>query len=61
MDKLEMLRSLGFSKEVENRENGLCAFCSSDKTNPEDFKSDLCRKEHSLSGLCQKCQDEFFD
>jgi hypothetical protein len=25
-----------------------------------DFRDDLSRKEHTISGLCQKCQDEVF-
>ena len=26
----------------------------------EDFRDNLSRKEYSISGLCQDCQDEFF-
>ena len=28
--------------------------------NDADFRDDLSRREAKISGLCQKCQDEFF-
>jgi len=43
-------RSTAFEKQ-------LCVTCGKDAST---FKSDLCRKEYSLSGMCQVCQDGFF-
>ena len=34
-----------------------CVSCDGVAT---DFKDDLSRREYSISGLCQKCQDEVF-
>jgi uncharacterized CHY-type Zn-finger protein len=35
-----------------------CVICGGDAST---FKSELCEKEYSLSGMCQVCQDGFFD
>lgn len=37
-----------------------CPFCFAE-VEPKDFSDELSRKEFGISGLCQKCQDEFFD
>ena len=34
-----------------------CVSCGKPAT---DFRDDLSRKEFGISGLCQRCQDEFF-
>ena len=55
----EMLRSIGFGKEVDMVENGVCPTC----TEPIDwsqFRDELSKKEYRISGMCQKCQDEVF-
>ena len=26
-----------------------------------DFRDELSKKEYSISGMCQKCQDDFFE
>lgn len=44
---------------VKAVEEGLCPFCRN-PVNFEDFRDDLSRREFKISGLCQKCQDEFF-
>jgi len=53
------LKDLGFDKEIENVEKNRCPFCKKE-INMEDFRDNLSRKEYSISGLCQDCQDEFF-
>ena len=53
----DLLKAVGFFKEVENVEKGVCAFCGSNKVKPEDFKDALSLKEFSISNLCQQCQD----
>jgi hypothetical protein len=57
--KKDLLRQLGFEKEVSRAEFRLCPFCSM-PVNDEDFRDELSRKESRISGLCQKCQDDFF-
>ena len=34
-----------------------CVMCEGDAT---EFSDELSRKEYTISGLCQDCQDEFF-
>ena len=36
-----------------------CPFCKKDR-NDMTFKDQLSLKEHSISGLCQECQDQMF-
>jgi len=57
-----IMKQFGFESEVALVESGKCPFCrkSIDTQNPDAFKDDLSRKEFSISGLCQKCQDNFF-
>lgn len=54
-----MQKALGslFSDYKKNIDAGKCATCGSTKIAPADFKSDLSRKEFTISGMCQKCQD----
>ncbi|HPI82690.1 MAG TPA: hypothetical protein PK122_05680 [Candidatus Paceibacterota bacterium] len=57
--KKNNLLSLGFDKEVRRIEFGLCPFCGSPIL-MEDFRNELSRREAQISGMCQKCQDDFF-
>lgn len=54
------LRAFGFDEQVDRVENNQCPICGSKKTNPEDFRDDLSRREYSISGMCQSCQDGIF-
>lgn len=38
----------------------LCPDCDK-PISPEDFRDKESRKEYQISGLCQKCQDNFFN
>lgn len=49
-----------FPEEMGRRDNGQCPFCG-EKIKMDDFKDDLSRREFEISGMCQKCQDDFFD
>ena len=40
--------------------NGLCMTCDSQGNNARSFTDDISRKEYSISGMCQHCQDDFF-
>ena len=55
----EIMKQVGFSKEVELVELGLCPFCKK-KIKNSDFRNQLSKKEFTISGLCQNCQDEMF-
>lgn len=39
---------------------GQCPFCNLDVTD-DGFRDETSRREFNISGLCQCCQDEFFD
>ena len=57
--KKQILRNAGFAKQVDMIDVGLCPLC--DKVvKDEDFRDALSRKEHSISGMCQMCQDSVF-
>lgn len=47
-----------FPEAVKNVEKGLCPMC---KLEIKGFKDELSKKEFSISGMCQKCQDKFFN
>lgn len=51
-------KSFGKSK-TKCEEQKICVFCHN-VINMKDFRDDLSRKEYSISGLCQKCQDDTF-
>jgi len=42
------------------RDGSCCVTCGSDKVTWNDFRTDLCRKEFTISFMCQKCQDSVF-
>ncbi len=52
-----MLSKMIGTNIVEKIENDLCVFCHKPAT---DFRDGVSRKEYQISGLCQKCQDDFF-
>ena len=56
----EIMKNVGFSKQVNDVENNICSFCKK-KINKKDFKNNLSIKEYKISGLCKKCQDEIFN
>jgi hypothetical protein len=35
-------------------------FCKTDIITEDSFRDDLSIKEYKISGMCQKCQDDFF-
>jgi len=55
----KIMKISGLGDMVKAVEEGLCPFCRN-PVNFEDFRDDLSRREFKISGLCQKCQDEFF-
>ena len=55
-----IMRQVGFNKEMDRVEAGKCPMCNK-VINPSEFKDELSRKEFKISGMCQKCQDDIFD
>lgn len=55
----DILKALGFRKELEYVARGLCPFCGLDVM-IDGFRDELSKREYHISGLCQKCQDETF-
>lgn len=41
------------------RATSCCPFCGKD-TSQETYRDESSKAEAKISGLCQKCQDEFF-
>lgn len=56
----EIMKQMGFKKEVELIEQGKCPACKKEIKRSE-FQDDLSRKEYKISGLCQRCQDNIFN
>ncbi len=55
----EIMKKAGFEKEVKLFESGKCPMCK-EEINLNDFEDDLILKEYTISGLCQKCQNDIF-
>ena len=55
----DVMRKL-FPEEMECRDQGKCPFCGKEINPENDFRDDLSRKEYTISGMCQDCQDDFF-
>jgi len=44
-------------KRIDSIQLDICAWCGEPAL---DFKEELSKKEYSISGLCQKCQDKIW-
>ena len=55
----EIMNKVGFGKEVEAKNNGLCPFCKT-AVKPDSFRDEVSAREYKISGLCQACQDQVF-
>lgn len=60
LSKRKLLREMGFNKEVDRVDVGLCPLCDK-KVDEGDFKDILSRREFKISGMCQACQDDIFN
>jgi len=49
-----------FSAMVDLRTQSRCPFCEAE-VSAESFTDTLSLREFEISGLCQRCQDNFFD
>jgi uncharacterized protein with PIN domain len=48
-----------FPQEMQRRKENRCPFCNKEIQKAE-FRDEASIREHAMSGLCQKCQDETF-
>ena len=55
----DLMRNAGFGREVNRKNAGYCPLCTK-PINMEDFKDALSKKEFTISGMCQTCQDSIF-
>ena len=55
----DIMRQAGLGEHVDLVKKGICPFCK-EVVNPNDFKDELSKKEWGISGLCFKCQKDFF-
>jgi hypothetical protein len=53
----DIMRACGFHKEVAAVESGLCPICAKPVG---EFRDALSKKEATISGMCQACQDTIF-
>ena len=44
--------------QKEAEKEGVCLYCGE---KVKEFKAEINKKEYEISGMCQKCQDEFFN
>jgi hypothetical protein len=55
----EIMKQAGLGEHVKLVEAGKCPFCKK-VIFVSDFRNDISLREFKISGLCQKCQDDFF-
>ena len=54
-----LTKTLGFKNtRSESLKKKICVMCSNPNLN---FKDKLSKKEYTISGLCQTCQDDYFN
>lgn len=56
----DIMRSIGFGDHVDKVEQGTCPFCNK-QVQLDSFVDKLSLKEFQISGMCQSCQDDFFN
>ena len=55
-----MLTSVFGVDRVKTISGGTCVSCDAEGIIATSFRDDISRKEYSISGLCQSCQDDVF-
>lgn len=50
-----------FPEETQRIKEGKCPFCGKNINVENEFHDDLSRREFKISGMCQSCQDDFFE
>lgn len=59
MEKLPPAFIKIYNEMISLRDNGFCPFCK-ELVDPHSFKDELSKKEFKISGLCGRCQGDFF-
>lgn len=54
----EIFKTLFGYDRKKSIESDVCALCNS-SVSEDSFRTPLAKKEFTISGMCQKCQDEF--
>jgi len=57
---IDKLQNELFPDFMKDRAEGKCPFCKR-LISEGDFRDTISQKEFSISGMCQECQDSFFD
>ena len=55
-----MLTSVFGVDRVKTISGGTCVSCDAESIIATSFRDDISRKEYSISGMCQSCQDDVF-
>lgn len=50
-----------FPEMEKLKAEGKCPFCGKKINVETEFRDEVSKKEFGISGLCQECQDDFFD
>lgn len=50
-----------FPVEEERKAEGRCPFCGKKIDVENEFRDEISKREFGISGMCQSCQDDFFD
>ena len=56
----KIIRKAGFDKEVDRVKEGKCSLCGKEIDTVFAFQDGVSKREFSISGLCQECQDKTF-
>ena len=52
-----LLNHMSGTNRIEQIKSNNCTWCKGDASS---FRDELSKKEYTISGFCQKCQDEVF-
>ena len=56
-----LMRKAGFGDRVDKYVGGKCTVCNKNIHPNNEFKDYLSLKEYTITGMCQTCQDEYFE
>lgn len=59
--EIQGLMNKMFPEEEARKAEGKCPFCGKEINVETEFRDEISKREHGISGLCQSCQDDFFD
>jgi len=57
--ELQKMMDTMFPEHTRRVRENKCPMCA-EPINYDSFKDALSRREYAISGMCQKCQDDFF-